>query len=193
MAAFDTDVFIAGAGPVGLTAAMDLSQRGVRVTIAEPRRFAEPPNVKCNHVSARSMEIFRRLGVAAQARHAGLPEDWPNDVVFRTRVTGLEMARIHIPCRRERYSDTSGPDGWWPTPEPPHRINQIYLEPILLHHAAALPRVTLHNRTQLTGFAQDDHGVTVQLLELDGGRTRSLRARYLVGCDGGSSTVRKQM
>jgi len=58
---YDTDIFIAGAGPVGLTTAMDLSARGVRVMLAEPRRFADPPNVKCNHVSARSMEIFRRI------------------------------------------------------------------------------------------------------------------------------------
>ena len=68
MPSFDTDVFIAGAGPVGLTAAMDLSQRGVRVTLAEPRRFAEPPNVKCNHVSARSMEIFRGVGLEDEIR-----------------------------------------------------------------------------------------------------------------------------
>ena len=190
---FDTDVFIAGAGPVGLTAAMDLSQRGVRVTLAEPRRFAEPPNVKCNHVSARSMKIFRRLGVVGAVRNAGLPADYPNDVVFRTSVTGIELTRIPIPCRRDRYTDTSGPDGWWPTPEPPHRINQTYLEPILLRHTAALPGVTLHNRTQLTGFEQDDDGVTVQLRALDGGAARSVRARYLIGCDGGSSTVRKQM
>jgi 2-polyprenyl-6-methoxyphenol hydroxylase-like FAD-dependent oxidoreductase len=193
MPSFDTDVFIAGAGPVGLTAAMDLSQRGVRVTLAEQRRFAEPPNVKCNHVSARSMEIFRRLGVAPQVRHAGLPEDSPNDVAFRTTLTGTEFARIHIPCRRDRYTDTSGPDGWWPTPEPPHRINQIYMEPILLRHTAALPGVTLHNRTQVTGFAQDADGVDVQLLDLDSNTSRRVRARYLIGCDGGSSTVRKQM
>lgn len=190
---FDTDVFIAGAGPVGLTAAMDLQQRGVRVTLAEPRRFAEPPNVKCNHVSARSMETFRRLGVAAKVRDAGLPADYANDVSFRTSLTGHELSRIHIPCRRDRYTDTSGPDGWWPTPEPPHRINQTFMEPILLRHAAALPGVTLHNRTELSGFAQDAEGVTVQLRDLDSGATRSVRARYLIGCDGGSSTVRKAM
>jgi 2-polyprenyl-6-methoxyphenol hydroxylase-like FAD-dependent oxidoreductase len=189
----DTDVFIAGAGPVGLTAAMDLQQRGVRVTLAEPRRFAEPPNVKCNHVSARSMETFRRLGVAAQVRGAGLPADYPNDVSFRTSLTGHELSRIHIPCRRDRYTDTSGPDGWWPTPEPPHRINQTFMEPILLRHAAALPGMTLHNRTELTGFAQDGDGVTVLLRDLDRGSVRHVRARYLIGCDGGSSTVRKAM
>jgi 2-polyprenyl-6-methoxyphenol hydroxylase-like FAD-dependent oxidoreductase len=190
---YDTDIFIAGAGPVGLTLAMDLDARGVRTTMAEPRRFAEPPNVKCNHVSARSMEVFRRLGVAQALRDTGLPADYPNDVVFRTSVTGTELTRIPIPCRRDRYTDTSGPDGWWPTPEPPHRINQIYLEPVLLRHAAALPRVTLHNRTQLVDFTQDDDGVTVELLDLDNGRKRTLRTRFLVGCDGGSSTVRKLM
>ena len=193
MPSHDTDVFIAGAGPVGLTAAMDLSQRGVRVTLAEPRRFAEPPNVKCNHVSARSMEVFRRLGVAQALRDAGLPADYPNDVSFRTSATGIEMAHIHIPCRRDRYSDASGPDGWWPTPEPPHRINQTYLEPIALRHTAALPGVTLHNRTQLTGFMQDRDGVTVQVRDLETDTRRDVRARYLIGCDGGSSTVRKQM
>ncbi|MGE3349631.1 MAG: FAD-dependent oxidoreductase [Ramlibacter sp.] len=189
----DCDVLIVGAGPVGLTLAMDLAGRGVRVLIAETRHYAEPPNVKCNHVSARTMEQFRRLGVAHKLRSAGLPEDYPNDVVFRTSVTGTELTRIPIPCRRDRYSDTSGPDGWWPTPEPPHRINQIYLEPILLEHTAALPGVTLLNRTQVTGFTQTATGVQATAQNLDDGTTRTLRARYLVGCDGGSSGVRKQM
>jgi 2-polyprenyl-6-methoxyphenol hydroxylase-like FAD-dependent oxidoreductase len=189
----DADVLIAGAGPVGLTLAMALASGGVRVAVAEPRRFAEPPNVKCNHVSARSMEIFRRLGLAQTLRNAGLPADYPNDVVFRTSVTGTELTRIPIPCRQDRYTDTSGPDGWWPTPEPPHRINQVYLEPLLLRHAAAQPGLTLHNRTQVTAYVQDAEGVTASLLDLDSGQSRELRARYLVGCDGGSSTVRKQM
>jgi len=188
-----TDVLIVGAGPVGLTLAMDLAARGVSVAIAETRGYAEPPSVKCNHVSARTMEQFRRLGVARTLRDAGLPEDYPNDVVFRTRVTGLELTRIPIPCRRDRYTETEGPDAWWPTPEPPHRINQIFLEPILLEHAASLPGVTLLNRTRIDGFVQDEDGVTAAATELDGGGTRHLRARYLVGCDGGSSGVRKAM
>ena len=48
---FDSDVLVVGAGPVGLTLAMDLARNGVKVHIVEVRKFAEPPNVKCNHVS----------------------------------------------------------------------------------------------------------------------------------------------
>lgn len=191
MQSLDTDVLVVGAGPVGLSLAMDLAGRGVRVVIAEIRRYAEPPNVKCNHVAARTMERFRRLGVAQKLRDAGLPADYPNDVVFRTSVTGTELTRIPIPCRAERYTSKEGPDTWWPTPEPPHRINQLFLEPILLEHTAALEGVTLLNRTQVTSFEQGEGGVEAVALDLDTGAERRIQCRYLVGCDGGSSTVRK--
>jgi len=190
---YDADVLVVGAGPVGLTLATDLARRGVQVVIAEIRQFAEPPNVKCNHVSSRSMEHFRRLGVAASLRAAGLPEDYPNDVVFRTAMTGTELTRIPIPCRKDRYTAQQGPDTDWATPEPPHRINQIYLEPLLLHHAVAQQGLALLNRTQVTDLAQDEAGVTVTLLDLDTPSSRTLRVRYVAGCDGGSSSIRKKI
>jgi len=187
----EADVAIVGAGPVGLTLAIDLAWRGRSVVVVETRERGEPPNVKCNHVAARSMEQFRRLGVAARLRDAGLPADYPNDVVFRTSVTGIELSRIHIPARATRYSDTSGPDGWWQTPEPPHRINQIYLEPILFAHAEAQPGVTIRNRCEATGLAQGEDGVSVVARDLDSGAELRVRSRFLVGCDGGRSMVRK--
>jgi 2-polyprenyl-6-methoxyphenol hydroxylase-like FAD-dependent oxidoreductase len=190
---FDSDVLVVGAGPVGLTLATDLAQRGVTVLMAEIREFAQPPNVKCNHVSARSMENFRRLGVAAQLRDAGLPEDFPNDVVFRTSMTGMELTRIPIPSRKTRYAEKQGPDTGWDTPEPPHRINQIFLEPLLLKHAVAHDGVTLLNRTQVTDMVQDDEGVSVTLLNLDTQASKIVRVKYVAGCDGGSSFVRKKI
>src|SRR5271166_1055767 len=138
-----TDIMIIGGGPVGMTLAIDLARRGVGVTLAEARTPGEPPSVSCNHLSARTMETFRRIGVASAVRSAGLPADYPNDVAFRTTATGLEFGRIPIPCRAERYTAAGGPDTWWPTPEPPHRINQIYLEPVLLAYAAGMPKLRI--------------------------------------------------
>src|SRR5215472_4827544 len=130
----DTEVLIVGGGPVGLTLAMDLAQRGVEVIVAEMRAGGEPPSVRCNHVAARTMEIFRRLGCVQAVRDAGLPAEYPNDVVFRTTAVGMELSRIPIPCRAERYTAQVGPEAPWPTPEPMHNCNQIYLEPILFAH-----------------------------------------------------------
>ena len=190
---FETDVLIVGGGPVGLTLAMDLAQRGVEVAVVELRREGEPPSVKCNHVAARSMELFRRLGVARKLRDAGLPADYPNDVAYKTTMLGTELTRIEIPCRRDRYDAKGGPDTWWPTPEPPHRINQMFLEPVLFAHAVSTPRLTLHNRVEFVDFTQDEEGVSAVARALDGGGTLSFKARYLIGCDGGKSEVRRKI
>ena len=69
----ETPVLIVGAGPVGLTVALDLAWRGIDVTVAELRAAGELPSVKCNQISARSMEVFRRLGVANDLRNTGFP------------------------------------------------------------------------------------------------------------------------
>jgi 2-polyprenyl-6-methoxyphenol hydroxylase-like FAD-dependent oxidoreductase len=188
-----TKVLIAGGGPVGLTVAMDLAWRGIPVLVLESRAPGEPPSVKCNHVSARTMEIFRRLGVAQAVRNAGLPPDYPNDVAFRTTTTGIELSRIPIPCRADRYTATGGPDTWWPTPEPPHRINQIYLEPVLFAHAQSMPGIRILNRTQLTAFEQHETGVTATAADLGGGEDLTITADYLIGADGAHSTVRRKI
>lgn len=187
----DADVLIVGAGPVGLVAALDLSSRGVSVIVIEEREFLEPPNVKCNHVASRTMESFRRLGIAAEVRAAGLPRDYPQDVAFRTSLTGRELSRIPIPASGERYTSRVGPDTSWATPEPPHRINQTFLEPILARNAAAAPGVTLLNRTRFHSVSQDESSVSAVVSGESGERT--LHGRYFIGADGGRSAVRKQI
>jgi 2-polyprenyl-6-methoxyphenol hydroxylase-like FAD-dependent oxidoreductase len=186
----ETDVLIVGAGPVGLTLSMMLAKRGVKATTLEMRAKGEPPPVKSNHVSARSMEIFRRLGIARQIRDTGLPADWPGDVSFRTTTTGRELSRILIPCRRDRYTSREGPDTWWPTPEPAHRLNQIYLEPALLRLAEQTPGITILDRTSYESHTQDDGGVTATARDLITNDVVQVRSRFLVGCDGGRSEVR---
>src|SRR5262249_17736916 len=160
-------VLVVGAGPVGLTLAIDLAWRGIDVTMVEQRQAGDPPRIRSNHISARSMEMFRRLGLAAKVRDAGLPADFPNDVSFRTTMIGTGPARIPIPSRERRYTATDGPDTWWPTPEPPHRCNQIYLEPVLLAHAAAQPRIRILHRSRLEAFSQNEHGVAATVRDLE--------------------------
>ena len=179
-----SNVLIVGAGPVGLTLAIDLAWRGIDVTVMETRARAAPPEPKCNHVAARTMEIFRRLGLAEKVRNAGLPADYPHDISYRTSFTGKELARIPIPCRRDRFTAKDGPDCNWPTPEPPHRINQIFLEPILFEHAAAQPRIRIINRGAAEDVVIEDIGASVGLRDLDTGAVRRIDCRFLIGCDG---------
>ena len=186
-------VVISGAGPVGLTLAMDLAWRGIDVVVIEQRRALEPPSVKCNHVSSRSMEIFRRLGLADEIRAAGLPDDYPHDAVVRTRATGHEICRVPIPSRRARFTSSGGPDMDWPTPEPAHRINQIYLEPILFRRAAATTHIRILSRTQVDGHQQEQDHVLVRAHDLDAGMQTELECRYFIGCDGARSQVRRDM
>ncbi len=191
--ALDTDVVIVGAGPVGMTLALCLAQRRIRSTLVEIKAADAPTEVKCNHISARSMEVFRRLGVADDLRASGLPDDYPHDVSYRTSTVGQEITRIHIPGRLTRLTDHSGPDGWWPTPEPPHRINQRYIEPILASHVRRQPTIHCLYQHQAIEIQQNEDEVQVHCKVLNDGSTLALRARYVVGCDGGRSWVRKSI
>jgi len=93
----EASVLIVGAGPVGLTLAMDLASCGVDVAVTEIRAASDPPNVKCNQISARSMEVFRRLGLAKKIRDTGLPAEYRNDVSCCVTATGMELSRIKLP------------------------------------------------------------------------------------------------
>jgi 2-polyprenyl-6-methoxyphenol hydroxylase-like FAD-dependent oxidoreductase len=190
MSVIRTPVLIVGGGPVGSTMALDLAARGIDVVVAERNPAGQTPGVKCNHVAARTMEIFRRLGIAQIVRDTGLPADHANDIAFRTSATGTEFGRIMIPCRRDRYTNKDGPDGYWPTPEPPHRINQIYLDPLLAGLARDHKRVRYCNQLEVEGFTQAEDGITAEAVDHATGGHSIIQCDYLIGCDGPSSRIR---
>ena len=171
--------------------AIEATLRGLDVVIVEPRAAGELPSAKCNTVAARTMETFRRFGVADLVRGAGLPDDYPTDVIYATSIAGPEITRIAQPSRNERHLD-GYPDSDWLTPEPVVRISQIYLEPILWDRMRSLPNVTVLNLTTVERYEQTPEGVTTYARGVDGAEV-VITSRYLVGCDGGRSTIRKAM
>jgi 2-polyprenyl-6-methoxyphenol hydroxylase-like FAD-dependent oxidoreductase len=169
---------------------MDLAWRGIDVTLVETRAAGEPPNVKCNSVSARSMEVYRRLGLSEKIREVGLPPDHSTDVASVISVTGEELSRLQIPSRNGRKNRAPSGDAWWPTPEPSHRINQLFFEPILFAHASQQPKIKILNRHEFLEFVQDEHGVIAKVRDLETHAVKTISCKYLVGCDGGRSPVR---
>jgi 2-polyprenyl-6-methoxyphenol hydroxylase-like FAD-dependent oxidoreductase len=186
----DTQVLIVGAGPVGLTLALDLAQRGVRSTLVErnPTSIQLPKMERCN---TRTMELFRRLGIAETVRNAGLPRDSPMDVFLADSMAAPE-AITHLPypsVAAAKATIAANNDG---RPlEPYQLISQYTLEPLLRSIAETRPELTIRFSCEMTSFVEDATGITATL-ETDSGPD-TIRAAYIVGCDGGSSTVRKQL
>ncbi|KWT88534.1 MULTISPECIES: FAD-dependent oxidoreductase [Pseudomonadota] len=186
-------VVVVGGGPVGLTLAMDLAWRGIDVIVIESRAAGEPPAVKCNTISARSMEVYRRLGLAHKIREVGLPLDHSTDVSSATSVTGIEISRLQLPSRSGRKAGVPSPDSWWPTPEPSHRANQLFFEPVLFTHASQQSGITILNRHEFLDFVQEPDRVVVRVRDMASGEVKLIGGDYMVGCDGGRSSVRQMI
>lgn len=187
----DFDVVIAGAGPVGLTLAIDLGQRGVRCLIVE-RDPATGPWPKMDRSNARTMEIYRRLGFADRVRALGYPPEASMDVFVTTRVVDPPLAHFHYPSVASVREEIAGATGLGTPLEPYQLVSQNKLEPLLKEVAEATPNVTVRYACPLVDFEQDVAGVTVRL-HPSGGALEAVRAQYLAGCDGGASAVRKAL
>ncbi|HWF12877.1 MAG TPA: FAD-dependent monooxygenase [Candidatus Acidoferrales bacterium] len=186
----DTQVLIVGAGPVGLTLALDLGLRGVRCTLIE-RNTTSIQLPKMERCNARTMEIYRRLGISERVRDAGLPRNAPMDVFLALSMAGPSLA--HLPCpsvTEAKAAIAAHNDGG--LLEPYQLISQYTLEPLLRSILEALPSVTVRFGCELVSFTQDLDSVT-GLVQSNNSMDETIRAAYLVGCDGGSSTVRKQL
>lgn len=168
-----TEAVVAGAGPTGLTLALELARRGVEVRILDksPEPFA---GSRGKGLTARSQEVMDDLGIVDEVVEAGF-RHLPNRVAVRGRVVGDS----------DPHADLN------PTPDRPYEsglmIPQWRTEQILRERLSEFG-IDVERGVEVVGFEQTTDKVTVRLA---GGGT--VMARYLVGCDGGRSTVRKAL
>ena len=167
------DVLVVGAGPVGLTLAIDLARRGVTCRILEQSPTYQI-GTRGRGISLRSQQVFEDLGV--------LEALFPYD-------EGMEPTRIYD---HDKLVSESNPASLFPPVPPPYRpvlmLNQQHTEAVLRERLASYG-LNVELGCQLVGFIQAASRVVANVTHE--GLSEGIQARYLVGCDGGHSTVRK--
>src|SRR5215212_602246 len=155
-------VVIAGGGPTGLMLAAELALAGVDVAIVERRASQDLPGSRAGGLHSRTIEVLDQRGIADRFLSEGQV----------AQVGGFAWIRLDISDFPTRHPYGLG-------------LWQNHIERILAGWVGELG-VPIYRGREVTGIAQDDTGVDVEVS--DG---RSLRAEYLVGCDGGRSLIRK--
>ena len=155
-------VVIVGGGPTGLTLAAELALAGVDVAIVERRTSQDLTGSRAGGLHARTIEVFDQRGIAERFLSQGQ----------KAQVVGFQMIRLDISDFPTRHPYVLG-------------LWQNHIERILAGWVDELA-VPIYRNRELTGFEQDDTGVDVELSDGE-----SLRAQYLIGCDGGRSRIRK--
>jgi 2-polyprenyl-6-methoxyphenol hydroxylase-like FAD-dependent oxidoreductase len=170
---YETTVLIAGAGPTGLTLALDLARRGIAFRLVEAAKTPFEGS-RGKGIQPRTLEIFDALGVADAIRAAGAP--YPK---FRTHLGPFSLRAGSLAARKPPTASVPYPILWM--------APQARTEAILRERLRTLGGEVEFGKA-LAAFTQDAHGVNAML-----STGETVAANFLVGCDGGHSTVRKTL
>ena len=179
-------VLIAGAGPVGLSLAIELACRGIRC----------PSSSRADGlwISPRPISPIREpvntCAVGDRRPHAfesGYPTDYPSNYLFVSRMDGYEIARFDhpangVPNSRSPYS----PEGrLW--------ISKPYFDPVLRKHVETLAAGRIRYQTAFESFDRTARQSGREIIDVTPGKEEIIEADYLVGCDGGRSNIRRAL
>jgi 2-polyprenyl-6-methoxyphenol hydroxylase-like FAD-dependent oxidoreductase len=181
------DVLVVGGGPVGLALAGDLGWRGISCLLVEQTDGAiyQP---KMDGINVRTMEFARRWNLVETIKACPYPSGYPQDMVYLTSLAGYELGRESFlkPSTGDEQRRSA------PSPEMRVRCPQNMFDPILRDFAASWPSVELRYQVRFVGAIERDDAVVVELAD-GAGKRHSVAARYVVGCDGGTSAVREHL
>lgn len=187
MTDFDTDVIVVGTGPAGGSAALLLATYGVETLLVNKYGWLAP-TPRAHITNQRTLEVLRDMGLEHEALAKGTPQHQMGDTVFCTSIAGDEIGRIRTwgtaDSAKSEYAAAS-PCGMIDLP-------QTYLEPILVSNAAARGAKVRFD-TEFLSLHQDADGVTARMRDRVRGDEFTVRARYLIGADGGRSMVAEQI
>jgi 2-polyprenyl-6-methoxyphenol hydroxylase-like FAD-dependent oxidoreductase len=179
----DTPVLIVGAGPIGLALAGDLGWRGIRSTLIE-RSDGVVRQAKMDMVGIRTMEYCRRWGIVPWVHEAGYNRDYPQDCAWVTNLNGHEFGREPFPTMRAEQCPPQ-------SPQKRERCPQNFFDPVLRRFAERSGLVSLRYQSELVDLAQDRDSVIATMHDVQTGEKSTIRASYVVGTDGGASSVRR--
>lgn len=183
----ETPVLIIGGGPVGLCLALDLAKRGIRSTLVETEAgTALELLAKAGTINERTMEYCRWLGIADAIANIGFPDDYPRDTIYCTGLNGFELGRDKMPSTRDRSPPPE-------TPEMLRKAPQHLFDPLVARAVVAAGMTDILYSTDMVSFEQDETGVTAQCVTGPDRAPLTIRAQYLVGCDGAGSKVRRAL
>ncbi|MEU0845239.1 FAD-dependent monooxygenase [Streptomyces sp. NPDC005962] len=181
----EVPVLIVGGGGCGLTASIFLSDMGVRHLLVE-RRESTSVLPRAHYLNQRTMEMFRQHGIADDVYRISTPLANMSQVSWRTSLAGDGPEDARELHRMDAFGggSTAGPYAA-DSPGPSTNLPQHRLEPLLRRHAERRAPSSLLFHHVLEEFTQDEDGVTARITDRSTGETRTVRARYLLGADGG--------
>jgi 2-polyprenyl-6-methoxyphenol hydroxylase-like FAD-dependent oxidoreductase len=174
-------VLIIGAGPVGLALAGDLAWRGVPSCVIE-RGDGTIQQPRMDLVGVRTMEFCRRWGLVGAVESSPYNRNLGQDNIYVTSLCGYELGRERFPSMNAALAPAQ-------SPQRRERCPQDMFDPILRRWVASFPNVTMRYRCELVDLRQSDSGIEARVLDRTTGRSETLAAQYLIGCDGASSTT----